>query len=145
MQKKIYRGKCLIIGQNKLWWQAYSYKWLIFIFEEVPSEVFFGLGVKCLKWKWYWSKQAVVRGTLWLEAHSYKWLISIFEEVAFELLFGLALKYPWNGTEFVLIMFRIFKWVVFPYHFWKKINSFRILLGKSWYVFKPLLSDFKSA
>ena len=64
-------------------------------------------------------------------------------EVASEVLFGLALKYPWNGTEFVLIMFRIFKWVVFPYDFWKKINSFRILLGTSWYVFKPLLSDFQ--
>ena len=61
---------------------------------------------------------------------------------ASEVLFGLALKCPWNGTEFVLIMFRIFKWVVFPYDFWKKINSFRILLGTSWYVFKPLLSVF---
>ena len=57
---------------------------------------------------------------LWLEAHSYKWLISIFEEVASELLFGLALKCPWNGTEFFLIVFRIFNRVVFPYDFWKK-------------------------
>ena len=76
---------------------------------------------------------------LWWEAYTYKWCISIFEVVASELLFGLGV----NGTEFFLIMFRIFKWVVFPYDFWKKINSFRILLGISWYVFKPLLSDFQ--
>ena len=69
--------------------------------------------------------------------------ISIFEEVASELLFGLALKCPWNGTDFFLIMFTNFNRVVYPYDFWQKKCSFRILLGKSWYVFKPLLSDFQ--
>jgi len=83
-------------------------------------------------------------------------------EVASELLFGLVLKCPrnicdwalvwprskspemaWNGTDFFLIVFKIFNRVVFPYDFWKKIISFRILLGTSWYVFKLLFSDFQ--
>ena len=37
------------IGQNKLWWEVHSYKRLISIFEEVASELLFGLGVKCLE------------------------------------------------------------------------------------------------
>ena len=48
----------------------------------------------------------------------------------------------WNGTEFFLIVFKIFNRVVFPYDFWQKKSFFRILLGMSWYVFEPLLSDF---
>ena len=42
----------LNIGQNKLWWEVHSYKRLISIFEEVASELLFGLAVKCLKWNW---------------------------------------------------------------------------------------------
>ena len=37
------------IGQNKLWREVHSYKRLISIFEEVASELLFGLGVKCLE------------------------------------------------------------------------------------------------
>ena len=79
----------------------------------------------------------------WTLAWALVWPRSKSPEMAWngasELLFGLGV----NGTEFFLIMFRIFKRVVFTYEFWKKINSFRILLGISWYVFKPLLSDFQ--
>ena len=39
----------LNIGQNKLWLEAHNYKRLISIFEEVASELLFGLGVKCLE------------------------------------------------------------------------------------------------
>ena len=38
------------IGQNKLWLKAHSYKRLISIFEEVASELLFGLGVNRPKW-----------------------------------------------------------------------------------------------
>ena len=38
------------IGQNKLWIKAHSYKRLISIFEEVASELLFGLGVNRPKW-----------------------------------------------------------------------------------------------
>ena len=54
----------------------------------------------------------------------------------------LAWKYTWNGTDFFLIVFKIFNRVVFPYDFWQKKSSFRILLGMSRYVFEPLLSYF---
>ena len=45
------RGKKLLpnIGQNMLWWEAHTYKWLVSIFEEVASELLFGPGVKCLQ------------------------------------------------------------------------------------------------
>ena len=58
---------------------------------------------------------------------------------ASELLFGLGV----NGTDFFLIVFKIFNRVVFPYDFCKKKSSFIILLGMSWFVFEPLLSDFQ--
>ena len=37
----------LNMGQNKLLGEAHSYKWLISIFEEVASELLFGLVLKC--------------------------------------------------------------------------------------------------
>ena len=49
----------------------------------------------------------------------------------------------WNGTDFFLIVFKIFNRVVFPYDFCKKKSSFIILLGMLWYVFESLLSDFQ--
>ena len=58
----------------------------------------------------------------------------------YKLLFGLEIHLKWNW--FFLIVFKIFNRVVFPYDFWQKKSSFRILLGMSWYVFEPLLSDF---
>ena len=50
----------------------------------------------------------------------------------------MPLKY---GTEFYLIVFRIFNRVVFPYDFWKK-KFFWKFLGTSSYVSKSLLSVF---
>ena len=37
----------LNMGQNILWLEAHSYKWFISIFEEVASELLFGLVLKC--------------------------------------------------------------------------------------------------
>ena len=45
------------IGQNKLWWEVHSYKGLTSIFEEVASELLFGLAVKCLEIKLIWLKK----------------------------------------------------------------------------------------
>ena len=64
---------------------------------------------------------------LWCEANSYKRLVSIFKEVVSELLFGLGV----NRTDFFLIVLTNFNRVVFPYDFWKKKSSSRILLGTS--------------
>ena len=45
------------IGQNKLWWEVHSYKGLTSIFEEVASELLFGLAVKCLEIQLFWLKK----------------------------------------------------------------------------------------
>ena len=78
----------------------------------------------------------------WTLAWALVWPRSKSPEMAWngasELLFSLGV----NGTDFFLIVFKIFNRVVFPYDFWQKKSSFRILLGMSWYVFEPLLSDF---
>ena len=45
--------KIAYIGQDKLWWEVHSYKGLTPIFEEVASELLFGLAVhggKNKKW-----------------------------------------------------------------------------------------------
>ena len=79
----------------------------------------------------------------WTLAWALVWPRSKSPEMAWngasELLFGLGV----NGTDFFLIVFKIFNRVVFPYDFCKKKSSFIILLGMSWYVFEPLLSDFQ--
>ena len=45
------------IGENKLWWEVHSYKGLTSIFEEVASELLFGLAVICLEIQLFWLKK----------------------------------------------------------------------------------------
>ena len=48
-KSKIGFQKIAYMGQNMLWLEAQTYKWLISIFKEIASVLLFGLGVKCLE------------------------------------------------------------------------------------------------